>query len=127
MSGTQAINNVISENTIKGFSTYDIRAPYGLSIITNNKCQSTVTYNLFINGNSIVKNNDGVLYFQEFTQYETLGQNKITWSFNIPTTGAWTQGDICWKSNIVAGGIPGWVCVSSGTPGTWKAMAAVAV
>jgi len=127
MQGTQAINNAICENTIKGFGTSDIYVEHGLNIITNNKCQSTVTYNLYITGNSIVKNNDGILYFNEFLQYETLGKNKVTWSYNIPTTGTWTQGDICWKSNIAAGGIPGWVCVTGGTPGTWKAMAAVAV
>lgn len=44
----------------------------------------------------------------------------------IPTIGAWQQGDRIWKSNVSASGIPGWVCTASGTPGTWKAMAAVA-
>jgi hypothetical protein len=126
MSGAQAINNVITDNTVKGFSTYDIRTDAGSDIVTDNNCQSSIATNLFINGSSIVKNNRGVLYFAEFTQFETLGQNKVTWSYNIPTTGTWTQGDICWKSNTAAAGIPGWVCVTGGTPGTWKAMAAVA-
>jgi hypothetical protein len=43
-----------------------------------------------------------------------------------PTVGTWNRGDIVWNSFPSAGGVPGWVCVASGTPGTWKAMAAVA-
>lgn len=43
-----------------------------------------------------------------------------------PLDGTWGQGDIVWNSAPVAGGTPGWVCVSSGTPGTWKAMASLA-
>lgn len=35
-------------------------------------------------------------------------------------------GDCVWKSNVAAAGVPGWVCTTGGTPGIWKAMAAVA-
>lgn len=43
-----------------------------------------------------------------------------------PTTGAWILGDIVWNSSPVSGGVPGWMCTSAGTPGTWKAMANLA-
>lgn len=43
-----------------------------------------------------------------------------------PTTGYWNQGDVVWNKSPSAGGTPGWVCVVSGAPGTWKAMANVA-
>lgn len=43
-----------------------------------------------------------------------------------PTTGTWAQGDFVANSNRVEAGtagsryvILGWVCVASGTPGTW--------
>jgi hypothetical protein len=41
-----------------------------------------------------------------------------------PTTGTWTQGDRLKNSAPVEAGSPayvidGWVCVASGTPGTW--------
>lgn len=39
-----------------------------------------------------------------------------------PTTGYWNTGDIVWNRLPSAGGAPGWVCVVSGAPGTWKAM-----
>lgn len=37
-----------------------------------------------------------------------------------PTTGTWNVGDIVRNLNPSAGGYLGWVCVASGTPGTWK-------
>jgi len=44
-----------------------------------------------------------------------------------PVAGTWQRGAIVWNSAPAAGGVPGWVCVAAGTPGTWKAMAALAV
>lgn len=44
----------------------------------------------------------------------------------IPTTEYWWQGDVVWNTAPTAGGVPGWVCVTSGAPGTWKAMATIA-
>lgn len=43
-----------------------------------------------------------------------------------PTVGVWAQGERLWNSAPAAGGTPGWVCTSGGTPGTWKAMANLA-
>jgi len=54
-----------------------------------------------------------------------IGQ-KVGFSTAAPTAGAWTQSDLCWNTAVAAGGVPGWVCVTTGIPGTWKAMAAVA-
>jgi hypothetical protein len=44
-----------------------------------------------------------------------------------PTTGTWFVGDLTWNVAPVAGGTPGWVCTAAGVPGTWKAMANIAV
>lgn len=35
-------------------------------------------------------------------------------------------GDIVFNSDAVSGAPAGWVCVSSGSPGTWKAFATIA-
>lgn len=43
-----------------------------------------------------------------------------------PTTGEWYRGDIVWNNAPSAGSIPGWICVTDGSPGTWKAMANLA-
>jgi hypothetical protein len=44
----------------------------------------------------------------------------------IPTTGAWSVGDVVYNSVPAAGQPQGWVCTVAGTPGTWKAMANLA-
>jgi hypothetical protein len=46
---------------------------------------------------------------------------RIDWSVNIPSTGKWTRGDVVWKDQPNEGSPVGWVCVTSGSPGTWKA------
>ena len=47
-------------------------------------------------------------------------------SASVPSTGAHTQGERYWNSLPVANGTMGWVCVSSGTPGTWKTFGPIA-
>lgn len=125
MSGAEAVRNVIQGNTIKLFSTHDIHCVTGPDIVTANVCQSAIALNLNVLGSSTLANNIGVINFVEFAQYQTLGQNKVTWSYTIPTTGTWTQGDIAYKSNAVAGGFIGWTCTAGGTPGTWKTFGAI--
>jgi hypothetical protein len=57
---------------------------------------------------------------------------RSSWRYNLwseaaaPTTGTWAQGDVVWNTGASAGGSPGWVCTTAGTPGTWKAMANLA-
>lgn len=41
--------------------------------------------------------------------------NFITWGISVPNSGTWTQGDVRWKSDVAAGGSPGWMCTTSGT------------
>lgn len=43
-----------------------------------------------------------------------------------PASGTHVRGDRSWETTPAASGIPGYVCVAGGTPGTWKAMAALA-
>lgn len=42
-----------------------------------------------------------------------------------PTLGDWVRGDIIYNSAPSAGGKIGWVCVTSGSPGVWKAFGAI--
>lgn len=37
-----------------------------------------------------------------------------------PTSGTWTRGDKVWNRTPSANGAFGWVCIASGTPGTWS-------
>lgn len=42
-----------------------------------------------------------------------------------PSSGAWLRGDIVYNDSPSAGGLIGWVCVASGSPGTWKTFGAI--
>ncbi|GCL71801.1 hypothetical protein PN4B1_17060 [Paenibacillus naphthalenovorans] len=42
-----------------------------------------------------------------------------------PTTGTWAVGDKVWNAAPAAGGYIGWVCTTTGTPGTWKGFGAI--
>lgn len=44
-----------------------------------------------------------------------------------PVAGTWARGDIVFNSAPSAGGFVGWVCVTAGTPGTWKTFGAISV
>ena len=60
-----------------------------------------------------------------FFDFSSAG-NRVAYLNSVPTTGTWRQGDIVYETDPTAGGTPGYVCVVSGTPGTWKAMANLA-
>lgn len=42
-----------------------------------------------------------------------------------PSSGTYARGDRVWNTTPAATGWVGWVCVSSGTPGTWKGFGAI--
>lgn len=42
-----------------------------------------------------------------------------------PTTGQAARGDVIYNRNPSAGGNVGWICVTAGTPGTWKAFGTI--
>jgi hypothetical protein len=41
------------------------------------------------------------------------------YSDSVPANGSFQQGDIYWNSNPIPGKSVGWICVKSGSPGTW--------
>ncbi|WP_242673372.1 hypothetical protein [Enterobacter wuhouensis] len=43
----------------------------------------------------------------------------------IPSTGNWKRGDIIRTTNPTASGLEGWICVATGSPGTWKGMGSI--
>ena len=56
-----------------------------------------------------------------------LNQNRLFYGSAIPTTGNYRIGDRIYRTNPTAGSNEGWVCVTSGTPGVWKAFGSIAV
>ncbi len=66
---------------------------------------------------------DGVGQYTVFDAAANQASNMVV---AAPTTGTFTRGQIAYNTQPSAAGVPGWVCVVAGTPGTWKAMAALA-
>jgi hypothetical protein len=46
---------------------------------------------------------------------------KIEYNTAMPESGNYAKGDIVYNTEPTPGGFVGWICVQSGTPGTWKA------
>lgn len=58
--------------------------------------------------------------------YAGTGARLQTSGAAAPVSGAHTQGEIVWNTAPVAAGNVGWVCVATGTPGTWKTFGTIA-
>lgn len=65
-------------------------------------------------------------YLREVSD-DTVANGIVIIGSAAPTLGTWRRGQVVWYSDSSAGSPSGAVCVTAGTPGTWKAMAALAV
>lgn len=84
-----------------------------------------------VNGqfNGIVVNNYAIAAYGTTRIYNEgidLGGLRQTVSTAAPSTGAHLQGDIVWNSAAAAAGNAGFICVTAGTPGTWKTFGTIA-
>lgn len=92
---------------IGGFThTYENRFPVGFG---------DIEWNTSTKGNTLV-----------YGSMEVAAMPSEEWGTAAPTSGRYLQGSKVWNKSVTAGGTLGWVCVSSGTPGTWKGFGGVA-
>ena len=54
-------------------------------------------------------------------EYSSYPKNIVTWASAAPTAGSFVAGDVVRNSAPAAGGPEGWICVTTGSPGTWAA------
>ena len=107
---------IITDNELAGTSHKygleldDVAWASNLNFIGNNVPSVGTAWTNFANGTSKGTVKNGVKNF-----YGTAA----------PTTGTWIGGDIVYNSAPSAGGKIGWICVTAGTPGTWKAFGAI--
>jgi hypothetical protein len=134
-------NNTYSSNKVYGSTASGLQLDGGnKNVISGNTSNQNGTYGIYINTgvtNTTVVGN--VLYDNTTADWTDAGTdteafdnigvplNKVGYGTAIPTTGTWYRGNIVWNTTPSAGGVPGWMCVTTGTPGTWKAMANLAV
>jgi hypothetical protein len=43
----------------------------------------------------------------------------VSYASAVPASGSWEAGDIVWNTAPTSGGYAGWMCYSSGSPGSW--------
>ena len=116
---------VVSGNTMYRASTLVNNANASatvLSIVGNTCYQNTNSTIIVTSADAhafVIRSNinQGVGYRTEYD-----GVNRIDWGTNYPSTGTDVRGDIRYRSDPSASATPGWVCVTAGSPGTWKAM-----
>lgn len=100
--------------------------------------QLTITANIFDNGgtgtgceldgldNIIAENYFNVLNptlpttNRDDTTFYLNSDKRVLYRAAAPGSGPWVVGDLVYNTAPAAGGNIGWVCVTAGTPGTWK-------
>ena len=131
-SGTTAVNLIVNGSVVANPANYasgeDIRLVYPICTPTANPT------NVGININTSTATGNLTIYQLEIwvgkglpsVTMPSFPQNVQTYAASTPAAGEWSRGDIIWNNTPSAGGTPGWVCTTGGTPGTWKAMANLA-
>ena len=59
------------------------------------------------------------------SRYGYARMGSVQFAKQAPTAGDYTESDIVFNSNAAASGKVGWVCISGGNPGTWKAFGVI--
>ena len=117
-------SSIVNKFTIRGWDS-------GITPGTSYTVNSAGTDNLFQIPSMTNVNSTGADIFDTLTFGAGAsypggnGRSQVRLSAS-PASGAWRVGDTCWNSAPAAGGTPGWICTTAGSPGTWKAMASLA-
>lgn len=106
-------------------------ATYSFPMITNNNSHVTLNqtkfpsnannFNPLTSGSTVTTINSKGIKIEDVNGNGLIvnGRRRL-FKTAIPTTGTWAVGDIAYNTVPTAGGFIGWVCVTAGTPGTWK-------
>lgn len=121
-------NNVQQYNVPSMLTTAE---PYYYVFFELDAINSTCFGNTYKTNVSALPNNHAdTVYFQSNAtnaRFDVSGYGaRQHYAAAAPVASTWIRGDIVWNTLPSAGGTPGWMCVTGGTPGTWKAMANLA-
>lgn len=123
--------NVITSNQFNTLGSYGIRLSSGFTKtnITGNYCCGT-ELDIYLNGSvgNIITNNMLVHNTSDdasanLTIVSVLGTRRVIVADGQPASGNYNMGDMVLKRTQTSGNALGWVCVTSGNPGTWVRMA----
>jgi hypothetical protein len=118
---------VLGDNCLISNNEIDVPSGFSIDFSTSNGS--------YVHGNKISRDvnvSAGSTFFMnigatvERTSKINLGVSTYVSGNAEPVSGTWQQGDIVFNSQAAAGANAGWICVTSGTPGTWKTFGAIA-
>jgi hypothetical protein len=109
---------IVSDNFITNFTEYN-----GFYYTTTHDRKDLLVYNN-VHDNCFETGGTTSNTYAPFAHLKN-GKNRWSYASAAPTGNTWQQGDITFNDNPVAGGTLGWVCTTSGTPGTWKTFASI--
>lgn len=101
---------------------------YQVTFVDNKVIKTSTAELIRILGGKLVMGNNDLTESPYNLCYTPLGNGyptTVSYACSIPTVGSWTQGDIVYNVTATAGGFIGWVCVATGSPGTWKTFGAI--
>jgi len=107
-STADAIN--VSHNTHTNPSAYTVER-----LVECNNADAIIRDNFSSDGKLIVHNE----------QTKDINKSRRCEGTAAPTAGTWAVGDVVYDTAPSASGFMGWVCVTAGTPGTWKTFGAI--
>lgn len=132
-------DNLSSFDFALGYDSY-CPSGVGLSIYKGDRTSQTPNINLQGNANSYLNLNTGNVGIGVNPPLEKLhvsanvrcsslklgvNVNHVGYVASIPTTGTYKRGDRLYNLSPSASGFIGWVCVTTGTPGTWKTFGSI--
>ena len=122
-SGDAEVNNIITGNRVYA-SSFACKVDAGANTtLANNKWKSgNFATDVLVD----YAGNTGSIVSSPSKLRQTHGSCSVYFNTAPPSAGTYARGDVVWHFEPVAGGAPGWVCISGGSPGVWKAMASLA-
>jgi hypothetical protein len=118
--------NLNLQNNLFLINSGSIGSTNAISFILAGKVRAdgNIFQNLTTTNQAVIASTTDIVFgpSNTFTQYFYNGNINTA----APTTNYWTQGTVIFNVGAAASGTVGWVCTSSGTPGTWKTFGAIA-
>ena len=120
-------------NFTENITQFIIQAPNNTVVARFTPLNSYINGLVLPNPNEQPPDANGQLYLNTFSDnsvpclnLQINGSNKrIGWGSSFPTTGTWAAGSIVINTSPTVGSPAGWICTSTGTPGTWHPFANV--
>lgn len=122
--GVYIKNNVIKNNGSYGLFSANNGTVSNL-MISGNEFSGNTTRDVRLTGISSIS---GVVFKDNRwdKNKSSFDQAKDGYHSAAPTSGTWAVGDVVYHSAPAAAGNIGWVCVTAGSPGTWKSFGTIA-